>query len=245
MLTALESKGKEKLEPKPIPTRQRLIISKLVLRNFKSYAGTIDIGPFHKSFTSIVGPNGSGKSNVIDALLFVFGFKARKLRQERLSDLIHNSANYSNLDSCGVEVHFVEIIDAPNSDAFTVVDGSELVISRTVEKGKVDKSTYRINGKASTFTEVTNLLKIKGVDLDHKRFLILQGEVESIALMKPKGQNENEDGLLEYLEDIIGTTKYKAQIETASQQLDGLVQERDEKLTRLRIVEKDKDALEV
>lgn len=36
-----------------------------------------------------------------------------------------------------------------------------------------------------------------------------QGEVESIALMKPKALTENECGLLEYLEDIIGTTRYK------------------------------------
>jgi hypothetical protein len=27
---------------------QRLVISKMVLINFKSYAGTIEIGPFHK-----------------------------------------------------------------------------------------------------------------------------------------------------------------------------------------------------
>jgi structural maintenance of chromosome 4 len=29
----------------------------------------------------------------------------------------------------------------------------------------------------------------KGIDLDHNRFLILQGEVEQISLMKPKGSN--------------------------------------------------------
>ena len=43
-----------------------------------------EIGPFHKSFTSIVGPNGSGKSNVIDALLFVFGKRASKLRLKKV-----------------------------------------------------------------------------------------------------------------------------------------------------------------
>ena len=41
------------------------------------------LGPFHKSFTSIVGPNGSGKSNVIDSMLFVFGYKASKIRYFR------------------------------------------------------------------------------------------------------------------------------------------------------------------
>lgn len=32
-----------------------------------------------QNFTSVVGPNGSGKSNVIDAMLFVFGFKTAKV----------------------------------------------------------------------------------------------------------------------------------------------------------------------
>ena len=41
-------------------------------------------GPFHKSFSSVVGPNGSGKSNVIDAMLFVFGKKANKLRMNKV-----------------------------------------------------------------------------------------------------------------------------------------------------------------
>jgi structural maintenance of chromosome 4 len=58
-----------------------------------------------------VGPNGSGKSNVIDSLLFVFGFRASKMRQGKISALIHNSAAHPNLDSCSVEVHFEEITD--------------------------------------------------------------------------------------------------------------------------------------
>jgi hypothetical protein len=33
------------------------------------------------------------------------------MRQGKLSELIHNSANYPDLDDCRVEVHFREIID--------------------------------------------------------------------------------------------------------------------------------------
>ena len=57
---------------------------KMVLENFKSYGGEREVGPFHKRFSSIVGPNGSGKSNVIDAMLFVFGKKAKKLRLNKV-----------------------------------------------------------------------------------------------------------------------------------------------------------------
>ena len=46
--------------------------------------------------------------------------------------------------------------------------------------------------------------------------LLPQGEVEQISMMKPKGASEHEAGLLEYLEDIIGTDKYIPQLEESS-----------------------------
>jgi structural maintenance of chromosome 4 len=64
-----------------------------------------------QSFSAVVGPNGSGKSNVIDSLLFVFGFRASKMRQAKISALIHNSAQHPDLASCSVEVHFQDVID--------------------------------------------------------------------------------------------------------------------------------------
>lgn len=73
---------------------------------------------------------------------------------------------------------------------------------------------------------------------------MFQGEVESIAQMKPKAPSEHEDGLLEYLEDIIGTSQYKEPIEEALTDMDRLSEERTEKLNRLRIVERDRNALE-
>lgn len=91
--------------------KSRTVIQYLVLTNFKSYAGRQAVGPFHSSFSSVVGPNGSGKSNVIDSLLFVFGFRASKMRQGKISALIHNSAGFPNLDYCEVEVHFQEVMD--------------------------------------------------------------------------------------------------------------------------------------
>jgi structural maintenance of chromosome 4 len=91
--------------------KARIVITYLILTNFKSYAGRQEVGPFHASFSSVVGPNGSGKSNVIDSLLFVFGFRASKMRQGKISALIHNSAAFPNLDFCEVAVHFQEVMD--------------------------------------------------------------------------------------------------------------------------------------
>ena len=59
----------------------------------------------------MVGPNGSGKSNVIDAMLFVFGRRAKQLRFNKVSELIHNSTHHRNLERACVTVHFQEIVD--------------------------------------------------------------------------------------------------------------------------------------
>ncbi|TFK21552.1 hypothetical protein FA15DRAFT_645475 [Coprinopsis marcescibilis] len=252
-----EEEEKSLFEPIPIPDpaslpqsapeepqgpKPRLVISKIALVNFKSYAGRQEIGPFHKSFSAIVGPNGSGKSNTIDALLFVFGYRASKMRQGKVSELIHNSAAYPDLEECSVEVHFRDILDLPGPDSYKVIPGSKLVVARTAFKNNLSK--YTINGKVATFKEVQALLKGRGIDLDHNRFLILQGEVESIAQMKPKAQTEHDEGLLEYLEDIIGTAELKKPIEEALVEMEHLQEERQGKLNKLRLVEKEKMALE-
>ncbi|KAK5075161.1 Structural maintenance of chromosomes protein 4 [Lithohypha guttulata] len=221
--------------------KSRMVIKQLVMTNFKSYAGRQVVGPFHHSFSSVVGPNGSGKSNVIDSLLFVFGFRASKMRQGKISALIHNSAQHQNLDFCEVEVHFQEVVDLPGGKCDIVPD-STMVVSRKAFKN--NSSNYYLNGRTTNFTTVTTLLKDRGIDLDHKRFLILQGEVESIAQMKPKAANEHEDGLLEYLEDIIGTSKYKTPIEEAVVELESLNEICVEKQARVQHVEKEKNALE-
>lgn len=62
--------------------------------------------------------------------------------------------------------------------------------------------------------------------------------------MKPKAANKDDDGLLEYLEDIIGTADYKEKIEDALAEVDRLSELRSQKLSRLKIVEKDRNALE-
>lgn len=163
------------------------------------------------------------------------------MRQGKVSGLIHSSQSHPNLDSCKVEIHFKDVIDNEEGVAEDVPD-STLVVARMAFKN--NSSRYFINGRDSTYTEVTTLMRQRGIDLDHKRFLILQGEVESIAQMKPKAENENDDGLLEYLEDIIGTSEYKKSIEDAENQLESLNEECTSKLSRLEIVRKEVRSLQ-
>jgi structural maintenance of chromosome 4 len=65
------------MQSNPEAKEKRLMISKVVIENFKSYYGKVEIGPLHKQFSAVVGPNGNGKSNLIESLLFVFGKKAK------------------------------------------------------------------------------------------------------------------------------------------------------------------------
>jgi structural maintenance of chromosome 4 len=62
--------------------------------------------------------------------------------------------------------------------------------------------------------------------------------------MKSKAGNEHEDGLLEYLEDIIGTSKYKAPIEESAAEVETLNDICVEKSGRVQHVEKEKNNLE-
>ncbi|KAG7398895.1 Structural maintenance of chromosomes protein 4 [Phytophthora boehmeriae] len=238
----------------PVKTKpvKRLMITRMQLENFKSYAGKVEIGPFHKCFSAVVGPNGSGKSNVIDALLFVFGKRASKLRLKKVSELVHRSAAFPDLDMATVSVFFQEIIDtdeveteATDSEAlnYTVVPNSEFSVTRTATKGNVSK--YFVNNKPSNFTRVTELLQDKGIDLDNNRFLILQGEVEQIAMMKSKGaEGSNEDGLLEYLEDIIGSNVYVEPTDRVWEEVEQCNEVRGDKVNRVKLVEKEKAHLE-
>ena len=219
----------------------RLIITHIVNQDFKSYSGTQVLGPFHKSFTAIVGPNGSGKSNVIDSMLFVFGYRANKIRSKKLSVLIHNSENAKKATSCTVEVHFEKIVDLEDGSYCSVPD-SAFSISRRASQDNT--SQYYINKKKVLFKDVAELLQSNGIDLNHNRFLILQGEVEQIALMKPKSQTEHGDGMLEFLEDIIGSSRYKEGIEKLNKQVEYFDEERKDKLSRVKVVEKDRDELE-
>ena len=216
-----------------------------MLENFKSYAGIKEIGPFHKCFSSVVGPNGSGKSNVIDAMLFVFGKRAKTLRLNKVSELIHNSSAFKNnpLEFARVSVHFQEIIDTGDGDEdYDVIPNTNVVVTRIARRD--NSSSYKLNSKNCTFKDVATYLDSKDIDLDNNRFLILQGEVEMISLMPPKGRTENDEGLLEYLEDIIGSNKFVEQTKEVMTKVEMLTEQRQERLNRVKAVEKEKESLE-
>lgn len=175
-------------------------------------------------------------------MLFVFGYRAQQIRSKKLSVLIHNSSKYPNVNSCKVAVHFQQIIDKDDG-TFDLIPNTEIIIARTAFKN--GSSFYSVNGREVKFKEVAKLLENHNIDLLHNRFLILQGEVESIAMMKPKVIQPGDRGLLEYLEDIIGTERYKKPLFLINERLEKLNDERTEKNNRCRLAEREMKDLEL
>ena len=94
------------------------------------------------------------------------------MRQGKVSDLIHSSETYPDLQFARVAVHFQKVLDQPNGD-YEVVPGSEFTVTREARKDNTSK--YWINSpdinrkggdKVSNFKEVTTYLQQHGIDLD-------------------------------------------------------------------------------
>lgn len=153
------------------------------------------------------------------------------MRLNKLSELIHNSTTMKDLRFASVTIYFKEIRDLPNDD-FEEVANSQFILSREVYKNSSSK--YLLNNQEISFEKLCTILEKKGIDLKHNRFLILQGEVEQISMMKPKAANPGDIGLLEFLEDIIGTSRYVNVIEKFGKNIDDLSEIKQQKANRLK-----------
>lgn len=194
-----------------------LRLESINIMNFKSFRGMHQICGLSGHFTAIVGPNGSGKSNIIDSILFVLGFKARKMRHAILKDLINTGCS-----ECCVELVF---------NQFRI---SRSLHGRADEQGNLKSctGTYMINGLEASSGEAIEFLKEKGIDLDNNRFLILQGEIEAISMMSPLE-------LLDYIEDCVGSSSYKPLIEKLEDETKLKQEELEGRHNSLKFVETD------
>lgn len=178
-------------------------INSISIHGFKSFAHKTEI-PFNDKFNVILGPNGSGKSNVGDALCFVLGrLSAKSMRAEKAANLIFNGGKSKHpATTAVVELAF------DNSTKIFPEQAGEVVINRTITKD--GSSTYRINGKKRTRTEVLDLLAAARINPEGYN-IILQGYINHFVEMHPQERRR----IIEEISDVTvyEEKKHKALLE--------------------------------
>ncbi len=201
-------------------------IKEIELDNFKSF-GKQTLVPLLGGFTTISGPNGSGKSNIIDSLLFALGLSStRSMRAERLPDLLNN---LSGRNEAKVTVRFT-------NDA-----GEELEIMRRIRvKDSGYTSTYQLNGRNSTLTDIHEALTKYNVSPTGFN-VIMQGDVTGIVTMSATERRK-------IIDELAGVAEFDRRIDQAQNELGTVSGKIDhekivlaEIMTRLEILRSDRD----
>ncbi|GAB2285662.1 Structural maintenance of chromosomes protein 3, partial [Dionaea muscipula] len=164
----------------------------VVIEGFKSYREQVATEPFSAKINCVVGANGSGKSNFFHAIRFVLSDLFQNLRNEDRHALLHEGAGNQVLSA------FVEIV-FDNSDNRIPVDKEEVRLRRTIG---LKKDEYFLDGKHITKTEVMNLLESAGFSRSNPYYVVQQGKIASLTLMKDPER-------LDLLKEIGGTRVYE------------------------------------
>lgn len=177
-------------------------IERLVLQGFKSFGERTSL-EFTAGVCGIVGPNGAGKSNLVEALRWVVGARAKELRgEEALALLFHGSDGKPPLGFAEVELELRG-------------SGRQLTLSRRLERD--GSSEVRLNRVRSTLRQVEQALM--GTGLSRNGYAIVgQGEVGQILQAGP-------EVLLAYLEEAAGLRAVTQASKTTHERLQSAVQE--------------------
>lgn len=215
-------------------------LKKLVLKNFKSFAGNIAI-PFNSNFIIICGPNGAGKSNIIDAITFVIGAKrAKHIRAQKLENLIFNGGkNRKPAEWCEVSL----ILENSKGMKITQIeDGEDLRITRRVNRSGI--SVYKLNGRVVSKSKIMDILLQLGIRADGHNIL-MQGDVTRLIDMSPIERKKIIDeisGIAEFDEKKERAMKELESVETRIREVMLLVAEKERIVKQLK---KDKEDAEL
>ncbi|XP_048323883.2 structural maintenance of chromosomes protein 3 [Ziziphus jujuba] len=169
-----------------------MYIKQVIIEGFKSYREQVATEPFSAKVNCVVGANGSGKTNFFHAIRFVLSDLFHNLRSEDRHALLHEGAGHQVLSA------FVEIV-FDNSDNRIPVDKEEVRLRRTIG---LKKDEYFLDGKHITKTEVMNLLESAGFSRSNPYYVVQQGKIASLTLMKDSER-------LDLLKEIGGTRVYE------------------------------------
>ena len=184
-----------------------LLLRNVNLTNFKSFSGSVSVGPFDEHMTCIVGPNGSGKSCLVEGVCFALAVGSQQLRAPALSSLVNH--HNSQAGHAAVAVHFAE--DEGGS-------GAQLVVQRRIVSGR--RSEWNLQECSCVGTSAATppwvcghcavasvkrdelravLQRLLSIDINApERFVVHQSSVMCIASKSPAE-------LLDFLEGVVGT----------------------------------------
>lgn len=152
----------------------RTFINKIKIRGFKSFK-SVDLD-LPSGFIAVAGPNGSGKSNLSDSVRFVLGeLSLKSLRAKKTSELV-----------------FMDSKEAAVTLFTENGDGRSLEVKRAINKD--GKTSYKLNGKVTTRTNVLEAIRPAGLELGNHN-VIAQGQVQKIVEMGPKERRGILDGV--------------------------------------------------
>lgn len=168
-------------------------IKQVTICGFRSFKDQVVVEPFSEKHNVVVGRNGTGKSNFFDAIRFgLLTNRFANLRQEERQSLLHEGSG-KHVMSAYVEIVF------DNSDGRLPVDTEEVVLRRTIG---VKKDEFFLNRKHIPKGDVIHLLESAGFSRSNPYYIVQQGKVNALALMKDKDR-------LELLKEVAGTKVYE------------------------------------
>lgn len=167
-----------------------MYIKAVTIHGFKSYKDPTTI-ELSQQCNVVVGRNGAGKSNFFAAIRFVLGDIFTNLRPEERQALLHEGAGLAVM-SAYVEVVF------DNSDNRFPIDREEVVLRRSIG---LKKDEYFLDKKHVTKSDVGNLLESAGFSKSNPYYIVQQGKITSLTLMKDVDR-------LELLKEVAGCKVY-------------------------------------
>ena len=207
-------------------------ISRIIIRNFKSFGGDPIKLHFQPGFNIITGPNGSGKSNILDAVQFVLGeLGSKRMRAPDLSGLIYDGAGEEHLGRAQV-AQVTLYFD--NKDRGLAIDRSTISIGRKMDRE--GKSDYLLNGKRTSRKQLVELLEMAGIAAGGYN-IVLQGTATRLSDLTP-GERMNA------LEDLVGIREYDQKKANAKVKLDEAERKIEVASARIEEIKKQVNELE-
>lgn len=207
-------------------------ISRMHIRNFKSFGGEPIKLNFQPGFNIITGPNGSGKSNILDAVQFVLGeLGSKRMRAPDLGGLIYDGAGEEHAGRAQI-THVSLYFD--NSDRGLAVDRKTVIIGRKMDRA--GKSTYLLNGKRTSRRQLVVLLEMAGISSGGYN-IVLQGTATRLSDLTPRER-------MDALEDLVGIREYDVKKNEARVQLNEAERKIEVASARIEEIKKQVNELE-